>query len=74
MSREVRGILNQFPNIGKEIETFVQDSSVGADAWRRTGILTFDGNTRVKSKVTYEGILLKHTSVPSLLAQLCNSA
>ncbi len=33
VSREVRGILNQFPNIGKEIETFVQDLSVGADAW-----------------------------------------
>ncbi len=27
-----------------------------ADAWRRTGVLTFDGNSRVKSKVTYERI------------------
>ncbi len=29
---------------------------MGADAWRRTGVLTFDGNARVKSKVTYDRI------------------
>ncbi len=56
VSRKVRGILDQFPNIGKEIEAFVEESNVGAEAWRRTGVLTFDGNTRVKSKVTYERI------------------
>ena len=56
VSGKVTGILKDFPDIGKEIEKFVQDSSVGADAWRRTGILTFDGNTRVKCKVTYERI------------------
>ena len=52
----MQGILKDCPDIEQEIETFVQDSSVGADAWRRTGILTFDGNTRVKCKVTYERI------------------
>ena len=26
---------------------------MGADAWRRTGVLTFDGNLRVKHKATY---------------------
>lgn len=35
---------------------FVQDCSIGADAWRRTGVLTFDGNTKVNCKVTYERI------------------
>ena len=29
---------------------------MGADAWRRTGVLTFDGNTKVKRKVTYNRI------------------
>ena len=29
---------------------------MGADTWRRTGVLTFDGNLRVKQKVTYERI------------------
>ncbi|KAL5457266.1 hypothetical protein EMCRGX_G034513 [Ephydatia muelleri] len=31
-------------------------AAVGADAWRRTGVLTFDGNTKLKSKVTYKAI------------------
>ena len=29
---------------------------MGADTWRRTGVLTFDGNCRVKEKVTYRKI------------------
>ena len=33
-------------------EQFVQENNVGADHWR-TGILTFDGNTRVGQKVTF---------------------
>ena len=38
------------------IETFVQEGNVGADAWRRTGVLTFDGNTNLKQKAIYERI------------------
>ena len=38
------------------IEKFVSDHNVGADAWRRTGVLTFDGNSRLPQKVTYESI------------------
>ncbi len=34
VSRKVKGILDQFPNIGKEIEAFVEESNVGAEAWR----------------------------------------
>ena len=56
VSHQVRGILKEYPNIGQEIESFVQEANIGADAWRRTGVLTFDGNTRVKAKVTYERI------------------
>lgn len=56
VSHKVRGILKDFPEIGLEIEHFVQEANIGADAWRRTGTLTFDGNSRVKSKVTYERI------------------
>lgn len=54
--RRVSRILQECPDIGKTIENFVEEHSVGADAWRRTGILTFDGNTRIKQKVTYEKI------------------
>ena len=49
-------ILKECPDIGKTIETFVQERNIGADMWRRTGVLTFDGNTRLKQKATYEGI------------------
>ena len=55
-SQAVRGILKDHPNIGKVIEQYVQDRNVGADAWRQTGVLTFDGNTKVKQKVTYKHI------------------
>ena len=55
-SKPVKGLLKQFPNIEKVIEEFVRESNVGADAWRRTGVLTFDGNCRVKEKVTYRKI------------------
>ena len=60
LSRKVskRGsrIVSKFPDIGETIESFVQEHKVGADAWRRTGVLTFDGNTKVSDKVTYEKI------------------
>lgn len=52
-SKRVKTVVDRFPDIGESIESFVSDSNVGADAWRRTGVLTFDGNMRVKQKVTY---------------------
>jgi hypothetical protein len=55
-SKKVSRILNQCPDIGKEIEQFVQDSGAGADAWRRTGVLTFDGNRKLKKKPTFKHI------------------
>lgn len=55
-SKRVSKLLQQCPNIGEVIEAFVQERNVGADAWRRTGVLTFDGNVHLKEKVTYERI------------------
>ena len=49
-------IVNQYPDIGNVIEKFVEDHNVGADHWRRTGVLTFDGNTKVGKKVTFSNI------------------
>ena len=51
-------ILTECEGIGKVIEEFVSDHYVGADSWRRTGVLTFDGNKRLPQKVTYEQIRL----------------
>lgn len=55
-SKAVSRILRDCPNIGETIELFVDDHSVGADAWRRTGVLTFNGNANIKNKATYRGI------------------
>lgn len=52
-SKQITSVVEKFPDIGETIESFVSDANVGADAWRRTGVLTFDGNLKVKQKVTY---------------------
>lgn len=56
VSKKVHTIVNDFPNIGAISEAFVQDRQVGGDQWRRTGVLTFDGNSKLKQKVTYRRI------------------
>lgn len=52
----MKGFVKKYPDIGNVIEAFVQDRNVGADAWRRTGVLTFDGNCQLKEKVTFKRI------------------
>lgn len=44
------------PEIGKEIENFVMECGAGADAWRRTGVITFDGNRKVQKKPTFKRV------------------
>jgi ADP-heptose:LPS heptosyltransferase len=44
----VKSITSEFPDIGRVVEEYVQERNVGADAWRRTGVLT-----AVKEKVTF---------------------
>ena len=51
-SKRLDSIVNQYPNIGETIEDFVKVNNIGADAWRRTGVLTFDGNISASQKVT----------------------
>ena len=53
-SKHVGTILHKFPDIGNEIERFVEFRGVGADAWRGTGVLTFDGNRKLEQKVTFK--------------------
>ena len=48
-------VLAKFPDIGNKIE-YVQNRHTVVDKWRRTGLLTFDGNIKVDQKVTYERI------------------
>ena len=56
LPKRVSQIVNKFPNIGKDIEEFVRSNKVGADAWRRTGVLTFDRNIKKGPKVTFQRI------------------
>ena len=49
----MKGILKDHPDIGEVMEKFVEERNIGADVWRRTGVLTFDGNMSVNEKVTY---------------------
>ena len=56
VGKRISKILADCPDIGKVMESFVEEHNVGADAWRRTGVLTFDGNAKLKSKVTYQRI------------------
>ena len=39
-----KSIGRKFPDIGHEIEEFVAANNIGADKWRQSGLLTFDGN------------------------------
>ena len=55
-SKKVGRIISECPGIGQAIEQFVKECGAGADAWRRTGILTFDGNRKIKKKATFRRI------------------
>ncbi|CAB4038738.1 Hypothetical predicted protein [Paramuricea clavata] len=59
VTKKVSRILEKYPNIGKEIEDFVIEQKIGADAWRRTGVLTFSYGKNYENsslKVTYKRI------------------
>ena len=54
--KNVGKILKECPGIGSTIENYVKNSGVGADSWRRTGILTFYGLRKVEQKATFSRI------------------
>ena len=58
-SRKVSRVSAECPDIGEVTECFVKESGCRADKWRRTGIMTFDGNVRVNKKVTF-GCIREH--------------
>ena len=54
--KNVSKILKECPDIGQTIENYVTSAGAGADSWRRTGVLTFDGNRKVQKKPTFSRI------------------
>lgn len=55
-SKCLPSIVQMYPGIGNTIEKFVEECNVGADSWRCTGLLTFNGNTKVGKTFTYKQI------------------
>lgn len=56
LPKAVSSVLSKFPKIRNDMEVFVRSRRVGADAWRRTGVLTFDGSIKTGPKVTFKRI------------------
>ena len=56
VSQSTKSILITYPDIGDVIERFVQESDVGADSWRRTGVYTFSGDQKKSKRVTFSKI------------------
>ena len=54
--KNVSKILKECPDIGQTTENYVKSAGAGADSWRRTGVLTFDGNRKVQKKPTFSRI------------------
>ena len=52
-SKNLNTIVRSYPDIGSTIEEFVESCNVGANAWQRTGLLTFDRNMKIEKKCTY---------------------
>ena len=48
---------NASAKLGKNVQILeTLSGNIGADAWRRTGVLTFDRNIKNPQKVTYDKI------------------
>ena len=46
ISKSTKTVVDTHGDIGDVIEKIVQDSDVGADQWRRTGVYTFSGDIK----------------------------
>ncbi|CAB4006294.1 Hypothetical predicted protein [Paramuricea clavata] len=55
-SKKVAKILQDCPDIEKTIEDFVERIGAGADTWRQTGVITFDGNKKLEKKATFKRV------------------
>ena len=56
ITRSSKTILHKYPDIGDVIERIVEESDIGADRWRRTGVYTFSGDTKKSKRMTFSKI------------------
>jgi hypothetical protein len=62
-SQQEREISRRHPDIGLVMERYAELCDVGADQWRRTGVLTFNRKKKMEKRLTYENMqafLQKH--------------
>ena len=62
-TKQKRNIVTRHPEIGKVIEDHADACDVGADRWRRTGLLTCGGDQKKEKPLTYRRLqehLVKH--------------
>lgn len=58
LTKHVSRILQQYPNIGKDIEKYVSERRVGADQWRKTSVLPSIANAQRGTTVIFRSIKL----------------
>ena len=51
-TKQKRNILERHPEIGEVMEKYAEACDVGADRWRRTGLLTFGGDQKKEKRLT----------------------
>ena len=56
LPKRVSKTLLKYPQIGTDIEAYARENRIGADSWRRTGVLSFTGNIKRGPKITYNRI------------------
>ena len=69
-----RNIVNRHPEIGKVMERYAESCDVGADRWRRTGLLTFGGDQKKEKRLTYKRLqeyLISYYDEHISLGKLC---
>ena len=59
ITKSTKTILHTYPDIGDVIERIVEESDIGADRWRRTGVYTFSGDTKKSKRMTFAKIQKK---------------
>ena len=58
-TKSTKTILHSYPDIGDVIERVVEESDIGAERWRRTGVYTFSGDIKNSKRMTFSKIQKK---------------
>ena len=77
MSKYTKTFLDRHPEVGTVMEEYAKSCDVGADRWRRTGMITLTGDTNDSKRLTYKKLkeyledYYKETISKGTVVQLC---